>query len=145
MPCTLKNAAPRHFRGMPHHRRAFTLVEVIVIVTIIALLASVVGPKLYQQIGKSKVKIARQGVASIHNQVEVWLADNEYSMLPDDFELELLSEGPDATLSGKDLLDPWGYPYQLIDHEGPGGFAIMSFGEFSEEGGEDTAEDILSE
>ena len=61
MPCTLKNAAPRHFRGTPQHRRAFTLVEVIVIVTIIALLASVVGPKLYQQIGKSKVKIARQG------------------------------------------------------------------------------------
>ena len=44
-------------------RRAFTLLEIIVVVTIIALLATLVAPKLLQNIGKSKQKIAQAEVA----------------------------------------------------------------------------------
>ena len=68
-------------------RRAFTLLEIIVVVTIIALLATLVAPRVLSNIGKSKQKIASAEAASIAQQVRLWMVDNGHSRLPDDFDL----------------------------------------------------------
>ena len=115
------------------------------VVTIIALLAAIVAPKLVGNIGKSKVKIANSEVASLYQQVSLWMVDQGHSRLPDDFELELLTEGEDATLRDKDLLDPWGHPYVLRN---PGevntDFDILSLGADHEPGGEGEDADIVN-
>lgn len=111
-------------------RRAFTLLEVIVVVTIIALLAAIIAPRLLGNIGRSKQKAAYTEAKSLAQQVHVWMADNGVSRLPDDFDLALLTEGDDPYLNSKeDLLDPWGNPYYLIvpgekNHD----FDIKSYG-----------------
>ena len=48
---------PQHRRT---HRRAFTLVEVIVVVTIIALLATIVVPNVFGNLGSSRQKVAAE-------------------------------------------------------------------------------------
>lgn len=111
-------------------RRGFTLLEVIVVVTIIALLAAIVAPKLLANIGRSKQKVALAEVKSIAQQVRLWMADNGYSRLPDDFEIQVLLAGEDPYLSKQeDLLDPWDNPYVLIvpGDENPD-FDIVSYG-----------------
>ena len=140
-----------HTNATHHHpvrrsaRRAFTLLEIIVVVTIIALLATLVAPRLLGKIGQSKVKIAQTEVASIAQQVNLWMADNGFSRLPDDFELEQLAEGPDATLRLKDLNDPWERPYVLVN---PGernpDFDIVSYGANGEPGGEGEDVDVYN-
>ncbi|MCP3905954.1 MAG: prepilin-type N-terminal cleavage/methylation domain-containing protein [Planctomycetes bacterium] len=133
----------RQLRRRAH--RAFTLLEIIVVVTIIALLATLVAPKLLGKIGQSKQKIAMAEVASIYQQVNLWMADNSFSRLPDDFELELLAEGPDATLRDKDLDDPWNRRYVLINPgERNNDFDIASYGADGEPGGEGEDADVYN-
>jgi general secretion pathway protein G len=126
-------------------RRAFTLLEVIVVVTIIALLAALVAPRVWVNIGKSKQKIAKAEVASVAQQVHIWMTDRGMSRLPEDFDLEMLTEGADPLLDADDLVDPWEKPYVLVN---PGDvnsdFDIVSYGANGEPGGDGEDADVVN-
>src|SRR5579871_6108620 len=98
-------------------RRAFTLIELIVVIAIIATLAAVVAPQVFRNVGDAKVGAAK-------SQIEVFaLALNAYRLDNDNFPtsdqgLEALRTAPttgDPTrnwrgpyLSRVVPLDPWG-------------------------------------
>ena len=126
-------------------KRAFTLLEIVVVVTIIALLAALVAPRLLGQIGKSKSKVALSEVSSIAQQVNLYLLDNGMSKPSEDLELTVLTQGSDAYLREKDLIDPWGNQYQIIvpGVENPD-FDIVSFGANGEPGGEGEDADVIN-
>lgn len=127
-------------------RRGFTLLEIIVVVTIIALLATIVAPKLLKNIGKGKVGVAQSEVASIAQQLNLYLLDNGLSKVPEDLEIDVLAQGTDPYLRPKDLIDPWGNPYRLIvpGVENVADFDIVSFGSNGEPGGEGEDKDIVN-
>lgn len=126
-------------------RRAFTLLEVIVVVTIIALLATLIAPRLLGNIGKAKVTKATAEVSELAKLTSIWMADNGFSTLPDDFELDVLATGDERVINPDDLTDPWERPYILIN---PGeinpDFDIISYGADGEPGGEDEDADIVN-
>ena len=119
--------------------------EIIVVVTIIALLATLIAPRLLKYLGQSKQKVAQAEVASIAQQVQLWMLDNGLSRLQDDFDLEQLTEGDDPSLRAKDLIDPWEHSYVLIN---PGeenlDFDIVSYGADGQSGGEREDADIVN-
>ena len=124
-----------------HVRRAFTLLEIIVVVTIIALLAALVAPKVWKHIGGAKEKIAAAEVSSIAQQVRLWMVDNGLSRVPDDFDLSMLTSGDDPYMEPDELLDPWDNPYNYAN---PGTrnsrrFDVWSNGPDGESG---TADDV---
>lgn len=135
-------------RRRPNHRalrRGFTLLEIIVVVTIIALLAAMVAPKFWGQLTKSKAKIAQSEVQTIAQQVSLWMLNNGYDRLPDDFELEMLAEGEDRVLNADDLTDPWDRPYILVlPPDVNVDFDIVSYGADGEPGGEGDDADIVN-
>jgi general secretion pathway protein G len=126
-------------------RRGFTLLEVIVVVTIIALLAALVAPKVWKHIGGAKEKIAQAEVSSIAQQVRLWMVDNGLSRIPDDFDLSMLADGEDPYMEPDELLDPWDTPYEIHN---PGtinsDFDIVSLGADGERGGEGESADITN-
>ena len=130
----------RQFRPI---RRGFTLLEIIVVVTIIALLATMVAPKLLQNIGKTKTKVARSEVTQIANQMGIYLADNGMSKPTQDTELTVLVEGTTPYLKASDLKDPWGRDY-IVMVPGPSGsdFDVISYGADGEPGGEGEDKDV---
>ena len=125
--------------------RGFSLLEVIVAVTIVAILAAVVAPNVMVWIGRSKKKSAQAGVKQIASQVRLWMVQEGESSPPED--LIVLTEGNPPQIDGgaNALNDPWGGSY-IIKVPGDSGalFDIVSFGADRQPGGEGENEDISS-
>jgi len=131
--------------------RGFTLLEIIVVVTIIAVLATLIMPRLLGKVGDAKQKAAIANAKAIALQIDLYLLDEGLTVIDDNFDLEILlltpedgggSSGPYLKKSA-DIIDPWGEPFELIV---PGevnfDFDVVSWGEDKQEGGEGAAADI---
>ena len=123
-------------------RRAFTLLEIIVVVTIIALLATMVAPRVWRYIGSSKQNVAKAEVSALAKTVQLYCTDNGMSVPPAEMDLAVLLDGSDPYLSKPDdLLDPWGNPYLLIvPGEVNPGFDFKSLGLDGQPGGGENAD-----
>ena len=138
----MHTARPRRSRPV---RRAFSLVELIVAVTIMAILAALVVPRVSQWIGFTKAKTARADAETISNQVRMYMTAKGISTLSSDFELIALTEGEGALLNKNQLTDPWGNQYQIrIPGEVNLDFDVYSFGADGQAGGEGEAADIIA-
>jgi len=136
-------------------RKAFTLVELLVVVLIITMLAAFVTPKFFSGIGKTKAQLTKAKMAIIENALARFYID--CGRYPDDSEqLEVLVMPPADIEEGKwngpylkrsDLLDLWDNPYIYIaeGEYNPGSFDLVSLGADAMDGGEGDNEDIIND
>ena len=138
-------------------RKAFTIVELLVVVLIISMLATFVAPRLYKEIGRTKAKLTRAKMATIENAIgRFYMACDRY---PDDSEgLVVLTspippEGVEEEnwggpyLKQSDILDSWGreFIYVAEGEINPGSFDLISLGQDGMDGGERDNADIFNE
>ena len=127
------------------YRRAFSLIEVIVAVTIVALLAALIVPRFASLLRSSKRKTAQIECQALHRQVDLYIIERAGGSLSDDFVLEDLASGDDPFINNKDdLIDPWGNAY-MINHDPIYNidFDIVSYGLDGQPGGEGENADII--
>ncbi len=145
----MTHSRSRHHRQR-RRRRAFTLMEMIVVVTIIALLATVIVPRLWQHVGTASVSAAKAEVNAIASQVATYLIDTGGAALNDDFDLSLLLLAPDDgggphgpyLQKRDDLVDPWENDYILrVPGEVNYDFDVVSMGPDGELG---TPDDVTN-
>lgn len=132
----------------PARTRGFTLIEALVIITIIGVLAAVIAPRLLSRIGEAKTAVAKQRMSVIEQQVNLFLYDHE--RLPNDLN-ELVVQPPDvdpgkwqAALKEKELLDPWGVPFQYQYPGDNGTFDLFTYGKDGQVGGEGDDTDVTN-
>ena len=128
----------------------FTLIELLVSLTILALLASVVGPGVIKWVGGSKSKTARVQIESIASALDNYHL--EIGRYPSQEQgLYALVEAPSGVvgwdgpyLAKKKLPDdPWGAPY-IYRYPGENGtYDLLSYGADGQPGGENDDADIL--
>ena len=135
-------------------KKAFTIVELLVVIIIISMLAAFVAPKMFKGLGKARWDIAKTKMAIIENALGRFYVD--CGRYPDDSEgLDVLVSPPEDLeekwngpyLKQSELLDPWENPYVYVE-EGeinPGSFDLISFGADGQEGGEGDNEDIYND
>lgn len=138
--------APRSPASLHSRREAgFTLLELLVVLVILVLVASIVGPQVMGYLGSSQVKTASVQIKSLETAVELFHLDTgRYPASAEGLEALVKPPGGITGWGGpylaKDAVpgDPWGRAYRY-ESGGDGGFRIMSYGRDGKEGG--TGED----
>jgi general secretion pathway protein G len=139
---------------MRQFKKGFTFIEIMVVIILIGLLATLVAPKIFKGMGQAKVKIARSKMAVIENALSQFHLD--CGRLPYDAEgLEALLVAPeDVTgkwngpyLKKSEMLDPWDSPYIYVEtgEHNVGSFDLVSMGADSAAGGEGDNADIYND
>jgi len=132
-------------------RAGITLIEMLVVVTIIALFAALVAPVMFKQSDKARVTATRAQINSFMTALGSYKLDT--GVLPSTEEgLQALRVKP-ANLDSwqgpylpKEIpLDPWGHPY-IYKYPGEHGDEpdIISYGADGQPGGDGLNADILS-
>ncbi len=143
---------PRRFRWAPacagapsrskrEREDGFTLVELMVVIVIIGLLATIVLVSVRPAIDRASVTKARADISQIEQAVEMYYLDNR--------RYPTSEEGIEALVAGQYLRrsrnDPWNNPYRY-SAPGRGGqpFTVASLGADGREGGTGENEDIAN-
>ena len=132
--------------------RGYSLLEVLIVLTIIALIAALVGPRLIAQLDRSKVTAARVQIRTLSSALETMRLDlGRYPRADEGLALLITAprgrdedgwRGPYLDADVPD--DPWGGAYLYTppreDFARP---RIASLGADGQEGGEGLAADIV--
>ena len=135
--------------------RGFTLIEILVVITVIAVLASLVSPNVFRNVGDAKQSAARSQIEILSLALDAYRLDNDrYPTTAQSLDaLRRLPEIPPVPRNWrgpylrKDVPDdPWGRPYvyRSPGTENPDTFDLVSLGRDGEPGGESEDADILS-
>ena len=134
-------------------QRGFTLIEIMVVVVILGILASVVVPRIMDNPDKARVAKARHDIQALESALDVYRLDN-YVYPTTDQGLEALvspptsaPEAPNWKQGGyikKLRKDPWGNDYLFLSPGEHGDVDIYSLGADGAPGGEGVFADIGS-
>ena len=135
-------------------RRGFTLIEILVVIVVIAILASLVAPNIFQNVGAAKEATTRSQIEMLGAALDAYRLDNgKYPSTS--LGLEALNTKPtDESASnwrGPYLrkavpLDAWRNPYiyKAPGEANPRGYDLLSYGADGQPGGEGENADIVS-
>lgn len=139
-------------RAIRRRRAGFTLVELMVVIVIIGLLATVVAINVLPAQGKAMVGKARADISTLEQAVETYRLDN--LTFPDDRQGLQALVAPPQGLSQPERYreggyvrrlpkDPWGNDYQFRRPSTHGGqFDVFSWGADGKQGGEGEDADL---
>jgi len=129
----------------------FTLVEILVVITIIGLIMALVGPRVLNYLAESKVKAARIQVESFASSLDLFYLDaGRYPSTSEGLAALAQRPGGIDSWNGPYLRtglvpnDPWGRPYIYRSPGEHGPYDIVSLGSDGQQGGTGTAADIES-
>lgn len=148
---------PRTVRSHTPHptELGFTLIELLVVITVIAVLAGLVGPMVFRNVGDAKVSAARAQIELFGLALEQYRLDNDYypssaqglaalRARPEDDPAPRNWRGPYLR---KDVpLDPWGraYIYMSSGEVNAESYDLLSLGRDGAAGGQGEDEDVTS-
>ena len=141
----------RNFRLARRAEQGFTLVEILVVITIIAIVMSLVGPRVLNYLGESKVKAAKIQIESLSSALDLYFLDvGQYPSNSEGLTVLVQRSGGASNWNGPYLRgnavpnDPWGRPYIYRSPGRQAAFDILSYGNDGQEGGTGAASDIIS-
>jgi general secretion pathway protein G len=148
---TMHLSAPAHaWRVFAVASAGYTLIEMLVVLTIISLLLGLIGPRVLGYLGESRVKTTRLQIESFSSALDLFYLDA--GRYPTGSEgLDALAQRPSNVSvwngpylkGGKVPADAWGHPYQYRSStERIPPYEILSLGSDGREGGTGTAADI---
>ena len=131
----------------------FTLIELLVVIVVITILAGLVGPMVFRNVGDAKVTAAKAQLELFGLALDQYRLDNDY--YPSTAQgLEALRAAPTGEAAARNWrgpylkkaipLDPWGHPYA---YRSPGekdadGYDVLSYGRDGKPGGDGEDADI---
>jgi len=134
-------------RTAPHRRKkanaGFTLVELMVVISIIAILATIVGFNVIGSVDESNYTAAKAEIKNLGTALIAYKL--KFKQFPDNLDQLINNEKNINFLTSKEIPnDPWGNPY-IYTRKGTG-YELISYGADGTSGGSDEySQDITSE
>ncbi len=124
---------PNTTHHAPRTTHGFTLIELLVVITVIAILAGLVGPMVFRNVGDAKVSAARAQIELFALALDQYRLDNDF--YPGSSQgLSALRERPPGDPQARNWrgpylrktipVDPWGRPYA---YKSPGEVNVQSY------------------
>jgi general secretion pathway protein G len=144
------SAAKEH--GLRAGEQGFTLVEMLVVITIIGLIMGLIGPRVLNYLSESKVKAARIQLQSFASALDLFYLDAGRYPSTSEGLAALVHQTPGVAAwngpylkGGSVPSDPWNnaYVYRSPGEHGP--YDILSYGSDGQEGGSGVAADLSLE
>jgi len=134
--------------GKPEEN-GFTLLEILVVLTIMGLLAAIVGPQVMKYLGSSRSETARIQVKNIAASLQLFRLDaGRYPNAQEGLDALVKQPStvpnwngpymPDATA----IVDPWGKPYRFVVPGKHSEIDVYTLGSDGAEGGTGEAKDV---
>ena len=113
----------------------YTLLELLVVMGILAVLTAIATPQLMGYFGKAKTQSVQLQIENINTALELYYMENG-SYPSANVGLKALVEAPSEASrwngpylkKAKNLLDPWGRPYQYVYPASNGDYEVYSLG-----------------
>jgi general secretion pathway protein G len=139
------------WRARRRSERGYTLIEILVVISIIGLIMALVGPRVLNYLTESKVKTARIQIQSFASALDLFYLDaGRYPTSAEGLAVLVRPTAGITAWNGPYLKggvvpnDPWGKPYVYRSPGEHGAYDVVSFGSDGQEGGTGTAADITS-
>lgn len=138
-------------RLLARRGRGFTLLEILVVLVILGLMASLVGPQVFKQLSGSKTKAAQLQIQELSGALDLYRL--ELGSYPTSEQgLDALITKPrnvdnwNGPYLKKSVIrkDPWGNDYQYRSPGQNGDFDLWSLGADNREGGDGENRDVRS-
>ena len=122
----------------------FTLIELLIVMIILGLLASLVAPKMFGKVDTAKIDTAKIQMENFSTALDTFRLDM------DDYPLALIElvssdqEGWDGPYLPKKVpLDPWKQEYFYKRSDDGRSYTLLSFGKDGKKGGEGINQDVV--
>lgn len=138
-------------RGGKAGQDGFTLVEMLVVITIIGMIMALVGPRVLNYLSESRVKAAKIQIQNFSNALDLFYLDA--GRFPSSSEGLIALAHPVSGVTtwngpyvkgGAVPNDPWGNAYVYKQPGEQAAYEIRSLGSDGQEGGTGTAADLTS-
>lgn len=123
-------------------QHGFTLLELLVVLVVLGLLAGIVAPRYFSQLGRSEAKVARAQIEGLAKALDLYrLEIGRYPSSEQGLQALVSAPSDEARWSGPYLQkkvpdDPWGHAY-LYRYPGENGeYDLFSLGKDGQPGGD---------
>ena len=135
--------------------RGFTLIEIMVVITILGILAALIVPRVVGRTDDARIAAARQDIASVMQALKLYRLDNgRYPTTEQGLQALITKPATEPVpmnwkqggyLERSSVpRDPWGQPYQYLNPGLRGEIDVFSFGADNQSGGQNSDADIGS-
>ena len=151
----IENGSAQSAIHNPQSAMGFTLIELLVVITVIAILAGLVGPMVFRNVGDAKVSAARAQIELFALALDQYRLDNDFYPATTQG-LAALRERPEGDPEARNWrgpylrkaipLDPWGraYSYKSPGDVNVDSYDLLSLGRDGQPGGTGEDADVTS-
>lgn len=140
----------QHLRCSVRAQRGFTLLELLVVLVVLGLLAGIVAPKYFAQLGRSEVKVARAQIEGLAKALDLYrLEVGHYPSTEQGLQALVTAPADESRWTGPYLQkslpqDPWGRAYSYRYPGEHGEYDLLSMGKDGQPGGDGENAEVTS-